>query len=158
MKSKIKFSVLIIIALLVSTSSILFTSASAAELRDIRGYVYVDGVITTPASVSLVFDKQQKTAFIPGSPVGYYAISIQVANGKTGVFYVTLSGRTWQAEEKITITFGVIVYKNFNLTINTSLPPINNAPNTPTNPSPKNGATNIATNKDLSWSCSDPDG
>ena len=35
---------------------------------------------------------------------------------------------------------------------------INIPPNTPTNPNPANGATGIATNNDLSWSCTDPDG
>ncbi len=35
---------------------------------------------------------------------------------------------------------------------------INNPPNTPSSPSPANGAINVDLNADLSWSCSDPDG
>ena len=34
----------------------------------------------------------------------------------------------------------------------------NNPPNTPSNPSPANGATNVNLDADLSWTCSDPDG
>ena len=35
---------------------------------------------------------------------------------------------------------------------------VNSPPNTPSDPEPENGATNIDINADLSWSCSDPDG
>jgi hypothetical protein len=35
---------------------------------------------------------------------------------------------------------------------------INHPPNTPSNPTPANGATNVDINADLSWNCSDPDG
>ena len=34
----------------------------------------------------------------------------------------------------------------------------NNPPNTPSNPNPEDGATDVDTNADLSWICSDPDG
>ena len=34
----------------------------------------------------------------------------------------------------------------------------NNPPNTPSDPDPEDGATNVDINADLSWSCSDPDG
>ena len=34
----------------------------------------------------------------------------------------------------------------------------NDPPNTPSAPSPANGATNVKVNSDLSWTCSDPDG
>jgi len=36
--------------------------------------------------------------------------------------------------------------------------PLNHPPAVPSSPSPANGATNVALNKDLSWACSDPDG
>jgi hypothetical protein len=36
--------------------------------------------------------------------------------------------------------------------------PVNRPPNTPSNPSPEDGATNQSVNVDLSWQCSDPDG
>jgi len=35
---------------------------------------------------------------------------------------------------------------------------LNNPPNTPSSPSPPDGATNVDINADLSWNCSDPDG
>jgi glutaredoxin len=35
--------------------------------------------------------------------------------------------------------------------------PVNHPPAKPSSPSPANGATNVALNKDISWSCTDPD-
>ncbi|MFO7676928.1 MAG: PKD domain-containing protein [Thermoplasmatota archaeon] len=128
-------TIIIACFMLLATVAIVTNKTTATELRTVRGYVYVNGEITAPVQIKLIFDNQQKIATIPGDPVGYYAIDINVANGKTGAFHVTLAGGTWEAEETITIKSGVINYLNFNLTIDTSLPPLNNPPNTPSIPS-----------------------
>jgi len=158
-KMKKKTTIIIAMMMLVSISLVLVptTSAENPDPRTVRGYVYIDEEVNTPDQVKILISGQEVTATIPGDPEGYYIIDFDEYVGETGVFHVTIPGGTWEAAETVTIKQGVYIYK-INLTIDTSTPPINNAPNTPSSPSPSDGATGRSTGTDLSWTGGDPDG
>jgi hypothetical protein len=158
-KMKKKTTIIIAMMMLVSISLVLVptTSAENPDPRTVRGYVYIDEEVNTPDQVKILISGQEVTATIPGDPEGYYIIDFDEYVGETGVFHVTIPGGTWGAAETVTIKQGVYIYK-INLTIDTSTPPINNAPNTPSSPSPSDGATGRSTGTDLSWTGGDPDG
>ncbi len=154
-KKKI-YSIITIGILLASLALILTPNVSAvAKTCYIRGYVYVDGVITTPEEVKILISNKEIKATIPGDPEGYYILDFTGEIGDTGVFHVTTPAGTWQANETITIKQNQDLYK-INLTINTSQPPINNCPEI-NNPNPPDKATNQATSITLSVHVSDPD-
>ena len=150
-------SILITITMLFSLALILTPNVSAvAKTCYIRGYVYVDGVITTPEEVKILISNKEIKATIPGDPEGYYILDFTGEIGDTGVFHVTTPAGTWQANETITIKQNQDLYK-INLTINTSQPPINNCPEI-NNPNPPDKATNQATSTTLSVNVNDNDG
>jgi len=156
-KMKKKTSILVAIMMLVSVALVLLPLVSAANPCTIRGYVYVDGVITTPDEIKLIISDKEIIADLFETPTGYYNIMVDASVGETGIFHVTIPEGTWKTDETITIQNGVYLYK-INLTIDTLLPPINNAPNVPSNPNPANGTINVGINAAISWQCSDPDG
>jgi uncharacterized repeat protein (TIGR01451 family) len=58
----------------------------------------------------------------------FYTADFAEEVGVTGVFYVTITSGTLKAAENVTIEGGVAIYYPVNITINTSLPPINVVP------------------------------
>ena len=150
-------SILITITMLFSLALTLAPNVSAVEKTCyIRGYVYVDGVITTPEEIKILISNKEIKATIPGDPEGYYILDFTGEIGDTGIFHVTTPTGTWQANETITIKQNQDLYK-INLTINTSQPPINNCPEI-NNPNPPDGATNQTTSITLRVDVNDNDG
>lgn len=119
----------------------------------VRGYVYLDGEITTPEQVVLSFPDQDITGTIPGNPQGYYVVDFNEDVGQTGTFIVTISSVTYTAMETVTIQQGVYVYI-INLTVTTEP---NNPPDKPTNPSPDNNSEDVNLNPTISIYVNDPD-
>lgn len=126
MNKKRILSILIGSLLLLSVGATITTTVSAADPTSIRGYVYVDGVITTPDQVKVSFSLNEYFADLPGSPVGFYVIDINEDLGETGTFFVTISGSTWQADNSVTIDGAIVIY--INLSIDTSEDPIDEPP------------------------------
>jgi hypothetical protein len=149
MKHKKKITIITTFIILLTTLIVYPTTIANPDPRTVRGYVYVDGVITTPDSITLILPDQQITATIPGDPEGYYIIDFDEDNGETGTFNVEIYGETYTAEETITIENGVYIYK-INLTVTIPPPPPNTPPNKPINPSPSNNSENICLNPVLS--------
>jgi PKD repeat protein len=120
-------SILVMGIMLLSIGLAITPHAAASDPFTVRGYVYVDDVITTPSQIVISFPEQDVTALIPGTEEGYYVIDVDEDIGETGSFYVTVGGSTYLAEETLTVVADTAVYK-INLTINTSLGPVNEPP------------------------------
>ncbi|UCH71761.1 MAG: hypothetical protein JSW62_05015 [Thermoplasmatales archaeon] len=118
MNKKICFLISVIILLL--TSIIISPIALTIPIVcTIRGYVIVDGVATQPDEILLSFPDEEDILADHMYEDGYYEIMDEMEPGKTGYFYVTISGQgTWQAEENISIQNDVYFYK-INLTVDT---------------------------------------
>jgi len=153
LRKKISTLFVFFITILVLSPVFSYHARSIPEPCTVRGYVYLNEVITTPDEITLIFDDQEIQAFIPETPVGYFILDFEEENGETGVFEVTINEITYNAEETITIEYGVYVY-NINLTVNT---PPNQPPNKPVNPNPENNSENINPNPSLSVYVLDPD-
>ena len=121
--------------------------------RTVRGYVYVNGVVTKPDKVTLSIGTQQVTATLFND--GYYIIDFSEEDGETGTFTVTVDGKDYLAPETVTLLQGVYVY-HINLTID--VPSVNHPPSKPVNPSPIDGAVDVSITTSLSVDVYDPDG
>lgn len=140
--------------MLISVALAVVPTAKAAIKFTVDGYVYVNDIITTPDKVVLSFSEQDVTVLVEQ---GYYIATGEEDIGQIGVFYITLTGEgTWQAQEELIIEHGQDYYI-IDLHINTSDPPVNEAPNAPTLVSPSDGATDVGLNPTLSVSVSDPE-
>lgn len=155
----------IIMALMILCSIALFISPtiSALPYYDVDGYVYVDGVLTTPEDIIFTIDGRVIEVEVFGEPyTGYYDVNgtytFQASAGDVGRFVVVLkSGLSYSVDETVVIDTSNPYYL-VNLTIDTSTDPVNHRPNAPVNPSPANGATGLITNPTLSVEVSDIDG
>ena len=141
---------LIIIFSLFLLSSI---STVAFVPRTVRGYVYVNDVITKPDDVILSIAGENISATLFDD--GYYIIDFSAEDGETGIFTVIVDGEDYLANETLVTEHNVYVYY-IDLHVWTSEE--NHPPDKPSNPSPANGATGVEINVTLSWQCSDPDG
>ncbi len=112
--------------------------------RTVRGYVYINGVITKPDNLKLCFPTQNITATLYND--GYYILDFSEEVGETGYFIVTYNELELQAQETVTIECGVYIYR-INLTVTT---PANMPPEKPSNPNPVNNSENISINPNLS--------
>jgi len=68
------------------------------------------------------------------------------------------SSGTYQVKVKAKDTYGAELGTLWSDPLNVTISSPNNPPNTPSNPSPSNGATNVGIDADLSWTGGDPDG
>lgn len=151
--------ILLSVVLLLGT---LFSPTVCAMPYTLDGYVYVDGVLTTPDDIIFTMEGDEKEVFIPGEPyTGYYDVlyAFEASIGDEGTFIVILDGLSYEAEPPLIIDGSEEsgYYENYNLTVDTSTGPLNNRPNTPTNPNPSDDATGVALNPALSVFVSDPD-
>jgi hypothetical protein len=89
MNKKKKISIAAICIMLVLTSMFLPILLATSSPCSVRGYVYVDGVITKPDQVVLSFPGQDITATLFDDPYGFYTADFAEEVGVTGVFYVT---------------------------------------------------------------------
>jgi len=143
----------LIIPLTVLLVTSIFTSfvLAAEQPRTVRGYVYINGVITKPDKVVLSIAGQQITAKLSDHEYGYYMIDFSAEDGETGSFTVTVDGNDYLAEETITTEHDVYLY-HINLTVN------DRCPDQPSNPSPADGSKVYSTSVTLSVDVYDPDG
>jgi hypothetical protein len=114
-----KLMVAIIVFFCSLNTIVICTHSTETQPCTVRGYVYLDGNITTPEQVKLEFAEQNISGTIPGDPVGYYIVDFNEDIGKTGTFYVTIDGKTYIAEQTMTVEYDVYAYR-INLTINTT--------------------------------------
>ena len=157
-QKKTILTVAIGLLMILSLVAVIPMATAAPNPCSVRGYVYVDSVITKPDQVTLIFPVQEDvTANLTTYTDGFYTADFSEEVGVTVIFHVTISAGTWEAAENVTIENGVPIYHPVNLTINTSLPPTNNPPNIPSNPNPTNGASSVSRNKNLGWAGGDPD-
>lgn len=124
----------------------------AVQPCTIRGYVYINDVITKPDELILVFPSQ--TVYAELYSDGYYIIDCNEDIDQIGEFYVTYLGQTLLAQETATILYDVYMYQ-IDIHVSSSF---NNPPNTPINPTPANNSENIALNPTISVYVTDPDG
>lgn len=145
---------ILMIGLILASSVIVFSPTTvAADPFTVRGYVYIDEVITVPDDIILTLDGEDITAVYIYQD-GYYEIDGEADVGETGNFTVVYMGHSYMAAETLTIT-GDYLYK-VNLTVNTTTPP-NTPPNKPFNPTPENNSENIDLNPSLTVTVTDPD-
>lgn len=148
-----KKSKIIIVLILLSLVTCLFPLNSIAmQPCTIRGYVYIDDVITEPDEVSVVFSSQ--TGYADLYSDGYYIIDISEDIGQIGQFYVNYQGKNNIANETVTIIYDTYSYE-INLHIASSQ---NNPPDIPINPTPANNSENIGLNPAISVYVTDSDG
>ena len=122
MNKKKTLSIILCSILLISVGSTISTTVTAADPTSLRGFVYVDEVITTPYQVKVSFSTNEYYAYLPRSPIGFYVLDVQEDIGETGSFFVTISGSTWQANESVVIDGTIVIYSN--ISIYTSKDPI----------------------------------
>ena len=155
MNNKKSISSIVIGMLLVSLTIITAPTAIADTPVDVWGYIYVDGVITTPSSASLIFQGYPPIYANLSYGGGAYKIGpfdaedYGFSGSLSGTFDVVVSGQTYIAAETITITQPDSFY--INLTVDTSSPPMFS------NPSPTGTGVSISTST-LSVTIEDPDG
>jgi PKD repeat protein len=151
MKNKKIYSILAIILLLTLTITTIPTMAG--EYNSVYGYLYINNAIAPSGmEVKLSFDGDPLTDETDSN--GYYQIDFSGHNWDEGYFSVYYNG-DWRDpldNQSVEIIPSEIGYE-IDLHIEIS----NNPPNTPSNPSPGNGATGIEINDDLSWTGGDPD-
>jgi len=114
-----KLMVAIIVFFCSLNTIVICTHSTETQPCTVRGYVYVDGNITTPEQVKLEFAEQNISGTIPGDPTGYYIVDFNEDIDEKGIFYVTIDGKIYVAEENITVEYEVYAYK-INLTVNTT--------------------------------------
>ena len=141
--------------LIIFLSLFLLSSISTVAFvpRTVRGYVYVNDVITKPDDVILSIAGENISATLFDD--GYYIIDFSAEDGETGIFTVIVDGKDYLANETLVTEHNVYVYY-IDLHVWTSEE--NHPPDKPSNPSPANGSTGVEINVTLSWQCSDPDG
>ena len=141
--------------LIIFLSLFLLSSISTVAFvpRTVRGYVYVNDVITKPDDVILSIAGENISATLFDD--GYYIIDFSAEDGETGIFTVIVDGEDYLANETLVTEHNVYVYY-IDLHVWTSEE--NHPPDKPSNPSPANGSTGVEINVTLSWQCSDPDG
>jgi len=148
-----KKKALIMTSLILLSSLVLLPPTTiASDPFTIRGYVYIDGVITEPEDVILTLAGGDIVATTYSD--GYYEITGEAEIGDTGTFTAVYLGSSYSATETILIT-GDYIYR-INLTIDTTPLP-NNPPDKPINPQPENNSENIDLSPTLSVYVSDPD-
>ena len=157
MNKKKKISIAATCIMLVLATIFLPIIIAAPNPCSVRGYVYVDSVITKPDQVVLSFPGQDITATLFDDPYGFYTADFAEEAGATGSFHVTVSGETYTALETVTIENGVTIYYPVNLTVNTSVTPVNELPNKPTTPLPNNNEPNVNLPVTLTVTVTDPD-
>ena len=151
-KMRCKCIAVIISALMIL--SILSLPVFAAYPRTVRGYVYVNGVVTKPDQVILHMSSQD----IPAKELfddGYYIIDFSAEDNETGTFTVVVNGNNYPVNKTFITEHNVYVYY-IDLHVWTSGE--NHPPDKPSYPSPANGATGVDIDVTLSWQCIDPDG
>ncbi len=173
---KKKTSIFIAILMLISIGVAILPTAEATDAYTIKGILYLDdGTDTIPAGEGVQIDlefgdgTESTTTGEPGYQGGtnnyYFGF-----NGKhddledqPGYFHIVYDGHSLEPEDEypynisVTIQKGVIYYWA-EILVNISSIPENNPPNTPSNPSPTDGANNRGINTDLDWTGGDPDG
>jgi PKD repeat protein len=134
-KNKIQIIILSLI-LIIFTSLISITIVTAQPPTIVKGYIYIDGIITAPEEVHLTFPDQARIGTIYDD--GRYIIVFTGEEpGTTGEFYIIYSGKTYVPPETVTLEEEVYVY-NIDLHIKISgeqQPP--EEPVDPTNMQPK---------------------
>ena len=141
-------------SLIILLSFFLLSSISTIAFvpRTVRGYVYINNVITKPDNVTLFIAGENISATLFDD--GYYIIDFSAEDGETGIFIVVVDGESHLANEILVTEHNVYVY---HIDLHVWIPE-NNPPNEPSNPSPADGATDVEIDITLSWQCSDPDG
>jgi len=155
-----KFISIIAITLILASFLITSPSNSASLIPcTVYGYIYVNGAIADPFQVQKVvlnFSTQEIEADLFENNT-YYIVDFSEDKGEMGTFEVTITTGTWLADENITMESGVYNY-SLDLHINVSNPPVNSAPNKPSDPTPENNSINIGLNPTLSVHVLDLDG
>lgn len=147
-KTKVIHVIILIILL-----SIYFTPLISVAVQPctIRGYVYINDIITEPDDLFLVFPSQ--TIYADLYSDGYYIIDCYEDIGQVGEFYVTYLGQILLAQETVTILYDVYMYQ-IDIHVSSSF---NNPPNKPISPTPANNSINIELNPTISVYVTDPD-
>jgi hypothetical protein len=166
MKQKKKHLTLIISMILIMGMFTIFPTVQATDFHVIKGTLIIDGSVAG-AGIDIELDVLDNTFIIETfeqDENGYNFVSQgfddETYGGATVYFTVIYDGKSYTPIYNTSIdldkdTEDVEKYI-LDLNIDTT-EPANNPPNTPSNPSPGNGATGISTSADLGWSCSDPD-
>jgi hypothetical protein len=144
-----KKSLLLIIIFLLSVTLIPMHSTASAPCTA-SGWIYIQGVIMAPDQIILDLPDEDLIADI--FEEGFYIIDFNGIVGESGVFYVTIDGATFIAEETIIVQEGVINY-DIDLHVIT-----NNPPNMPIDPIPENDTQGVSIDPILNVNVSDPDG
>ena len=147
MNNKKRITVSIIGIMLAITSLTLIPIAATPVECTVRGYVYINDIITEPDRVILSISSQNidATLFVDG----FYIIDFSEELGEIGTFTVVYLGHPYLAAKTIEIT-GPDIYR-INLTVNTTGPPLFSGA-TPT------GAGVPISTSSLSIYIEDPDG
>ncbi|UCH72337.1 MAG: PKD domain-containing protein [Thermoplasmatales archaeon] len=139
----------IILLLIMAPATIAYTTTPCT----VRGYIYIDNVITKPDNLTISFPEQNVSAFLPDDPIGYYILDFSEKIGEKGIFIIIKDEMEYIAAENFTVLAGVYFY-DLNLTAET---PPNQPPYPPTNPDPEHNKENMDLNPTLIVNATDPD-
>lgn len=131
MKKNIIYSILLIIIILTSSFVIIADNIKAQPPTIVKGYVYIDGVVTKPQEVHLTFESQSRkgTVYDDGR---YIVVLTGEEVGSVGVFKVIYNSKSYTPPETVTIEEDEYQY-NIDLHVTTS----GAQPDDPTNIQPK---------------------
>jgi hypothetical protein len=164
---KKKFSLLVVSIMLVFAVSAIVPQVSADDgyPHKVKGVLYIDDVTAdSGVQINIEFSpsgdiKTNYTYEFNKWGQGFnFNIGFKGYEGETAYFKIKLGGKTYEPVTNKSIVITSDVYFFLDLHINTSSAGPNNPPNTPSNPNPSDGSTNVKVGKNLGWSCSDPDG
>jgi hypothetical protein len=97
--------------------TVIANTSKAVQPCTVFGYVFIDETIQTPDQIILMFPNQSITADLYNG--GFYVVDFNEDIGETGIFKVKIDGKTYTANETVTIQQDIIIYE-LNLTVDTS--------------------------------------
>ncbi|MCX6667865.1 MAG: PKD domain-containing protein [Euryarchaeota archaeon] len=152
-------STIIVGLMLVSTAVAITPIATATAYHAVWGTLRINNVIAGPGvQIRVTVPSKGFTTYITttaADPNGYnFYAGFDDSTYHGAKVYFTLLPRPTTEANSVTLNKKVQSVEQYYLFLNFT----NSHPNAPSNPSPANGATDIETNADLAWSCSDPDG
>ena len=160
-----KTSIIIAIMMLISISIAVVPTVTADDTygQSINGTLWINDDYSGPDfEVKIEVDDFNNTG-ITVEEVEYlghfinFVIDIEPEHaGDTCNFFVKIGDVYYPPDINASIVIPEDTEFFVEISLNTS--GLNDPPNTPSNPDPSNGETNVGINHDLSWTCSDPDG